>query len=107
MLAHIAVRTSPPALGLLGPLRPPRAPQAANAHAGSVKSFSAPSAPSPPQLPTDLAAELSAFDAAEPQFAAPASAKKDTTGASEGQGEGVKEYIEFLERDLPKADAHH
>ncbi|OWT40146.1 F-type H+-transporting ATPase subunit H [Cryptococcus neoformans] len=79
------------------------AAKAADAHVGSVRSFTAPKAPSAPSLPTDLASELSKFDAEEPTIGG--SAPK-TSASSEG-GESVEEYLAFLEKDLPKADAHH
>ncbi|KIR57376.1 F-type H+-transporting ATPase subunit H [Cryptococcus gattii Ru294] len=79
------------------------AAKAADAHVGSVRSFAAPKAPSAPSLPTDLASELSKFDATEPTIGG--SAPK-TVASSEG-GESVEEYLAFLEKDLPKADAHH
>ncbi|KGB74732.1 F-type H+-transporting ATPase subunit H [Cryptococcus deuterogattii 99/473] len=79
------------------------AAKAADAHVGSVRSFAAPKAPSAPSLPTDLASELSKFDAEEPTIGG--SAPK-TVASSEG-GESVEEYLAFLEKDLPKADAHH
>ncbi|AFR95157.1 F-type H+-transporting ATPase subunit H [Cryptococcus neoformans C23] len=79
------------------------AAKAADAHVGSVRSFTAPKAPSAPALPTDLASELSKFDAEEPTIGG--SAPK-TSASSEG-GESVEEYLAFLEKDLPKADAHH
>jgi F-type H+-transporting ATPase subunit h len=70
----------------------------------SVRSYKAPSSPKAPALPTDLASELSKFDAEEPSFAAPASTK--TASTTEG-AESADEYLTFLEKDLPKADAHH
>jgi F-type H+-transporting ATPase subunit h len=70
----------------------------------SVRSYKAPSSPKAPTLPTDLASELSKFDAEEPSFASPAAAKKSS--ATDG-AESADEYLTFLEKDLPKADAHH
>jgi len=70
----------------------------------SVRSYKAPSSPKAPSLPTDLASELSKFDAQEPSFAAPATTK---TATSTDGAESADEYLTFLEKDLPKADAHH
>jgi len=82
--------------------------QAKDAHVGVVKSYTAPASPQAPSLPSDLSAELSKFDAAEPALAsAPAAATQDVS-ADAGEGSaGAKEYLAFLEKDLPKADAHH
>jgi hypothetical protein len=35
-----------------------------------------------------------------------AEAKSSSAGAETG-GDGVQEYLSFLEQDLPKADEHH
>ena len=68
-----------------------------------MKSYSAPAVPKAPAAPTDLAAELSAYDAAEPT-----STPVKAAGATEGSGSGgAMEFLAFLEQDLPKADAHH
>lgn len=82
--------------------------QAKDAHVGVVKSYTAPASPQAPSLPSDLSAELSKFDATEPTLAsAPAAATQDVS-ADAGEGNaGAKEYLAFLEKDLPKADAHH
>jgi F-type H+-transporting ATPase subunit h len=60
-------------------------------------------------LPSDLTAELSKFDATEPVLASASTTADVTTSATaeEGVAGGAKEYLEFLEKDLPKADAHH
>ncbi|RSH87684.1 uncharacterized protein EHS24_000198 [Apiotrichum porosum] len=78
--------------------------KAADAHAGAVRQFSAPAAPVVPALPTDLAAELSKFDATEPTLGGSAPAAK-AEGAADGQS--AEQYLAFLEEDLPKKDAHH
>lgn len=70
-----------------------------------MKAFSAPSAPKPPSNPTDLASELSAYDAAEPILAGSATAKAKTS--VEESGAGAQEFLELLEADLPKPDHHH
>lgn len=77
--------------------------QAKDAHVGVVKSFSSPSPPQAPSLPSDLASELANYDAAEP--GAPA-APPPAPGAGESAG-GAREYLAFLEQDLPKEAAHH
>jgi F-type H+-transporting ATPase subunit h len=103
--------TSPSAIThtLLSTTLPFTNPQSKDATA-SIRSFTAPQPPKAPELPSDLAAELSAFDAQEPvlgQSASPAkAAAADAAAAAEG-GEGVQEYLAFLEKDLPKADKHH
>ncbi|KAI0632718.1 ATP synthase complex subunit H-domain-containing protein [Trametes polyzona] len=82
----------------------PPAP-AKDAHVGVVKSYQLPPAPQAPALPADLAAELSAYDAAEPTFAA-ASAKPADSEQSAGPT-GADAFLSFLEADEPKAEAHH
>ena len=78
--------------------------KAKDAHVGAVKNLSPPSAPQAPALPSDLASELAAYDAAEPTRAdAPA---KATSSPEETSG-GAQEFLEFLEKDLPKSEAHH
>ena len=80
--------------------------QAKDAHVGVVKSYSLPPAPQAPTLPADLAGELSAWDAAEPTFAA-ASAKPAAEAESAGPT-GAEQFLAFLEADEPKHDeAHH
>ncbi|WVF70026.1 hypothetical protein IAT40_004812 [Kwoniella sp. CBS 6097] len=82
------------------------AAKTADAHVGSVRTFSAPKAPSAPTLPSDLAAELSKFDAQEPTIGGSAAPK--TSGAAPAEGnESADEYLKFLEQDLPKAEKHH
>ncbi|KAK4683461.1 hypothetical protein P7C73_g6802, partial [Tremellales sp. Uapishka_1] len=63
-----------------------------------------PSPPTAPALPTDLAAELANFDKQEPTLGSTSAAPK--AAVTEG-GESAEEYLSFLEKDLPKADAHH
>ncbi|WVR04461.1 hypothetical protein IAU60_001464 [Kwoniella sp. DSM 27419] len=79
------------------------AAKSADAHVGAVRSYSAPKAPQAPSLPSDLAAELSKFDAEEPSIGGSAPKAAATT---EG-GESADDYLKFLEQDLPKADKHH
>ncbi|KAI9635415.1 ATP synthase complex subunit H-domain-containing protein [Dioszegia hungarica] len=80
-------------------------PQAKDAAASSVRSYTAPTPPKAPALPTDLASELAKFDAEEPVIGQKAESKP-AAGAETG-GDGVQEYLSFLEQDLPKADKHH
>ncbi|KAF9228116.1 hypothetical protein BS17DRAFT_692671, partial [Gyrodon lividus] len=84
-----------------------KAPVAAkDAHVGSVKIFSAPAVPKAPILPVDLAAELAAYDAAEPTKAEVEAVK--TTGLSgEEVGRGADAFLSFLEADVKHAEAHH
>lgn len=77
-----------------------------DAHVGSVRTFSAPSPPQAPALPTDLAGELSAFDAQEPTLGGSAAPAKAAASTEDG-GQGVKEWLAFLEADIPKEEAHH
>lgn len=78
-------------------------PQAKDAAAGLVRNYTAPTPPKAPALPSDLAGELAKFDATEPVIGA--TEAKETPIAEEG--EGADEYLTFLEKDLPKAAAHH
>ncbi|KAF8901073.1 ATP synthase complex subunit H-domain-containing protein [Gymnopilus junonius] len=79
------------------------APVAKDSAAGSVKKFTPPPRPTPPALPSDLAAELSAYDAAEPTSSSVPAAQTSTT---EGVN-GADAFLAFLEQDLPKPVAHH
>ena len=63
-----------------------------------------PPTPKAPALPADLASELSAYDASEPTVAAEPKVAETTTEAA---GAGAEAFLEALEVDLPKADAHH
>lgn len=79
-------------------------PQSADAHAQAVRTFAAPAAPAAPVLPTDLAAEMSKFDATEPVLgaaptAAPAAQQAETGGSAQ-------QFLEQMEADLPKNDHH-
>jgi len=79
------------------------APLPKDAHVGNVKQYTMPPTPKVPTLPSDLASDLSAYDAAEP---VPAEAAKPATIASEDNITGADAYLNFLEQDLPK-DEHH
>jgi len=81
-------------------------PPAKDAHVGVVKDFNAPTAPKTPELPSDLAAELSKYESAEPVAAATAESSS-SSGSLEDHSGGAKEFLAFLEQDLPKASAHH
>jgi len=78
--------------------------QVKDAHVGAVKKFTLPPSPKSPALPTDLAAELEAYDAQEPTAAAPA---VQATSATEEATDGAEEFLAFLEQDLPKVEHHH
>jgi len=58
-----------------------------------------------PTLPTDLASELAAYDAAEPT-AATVSATVEADATSVGGG-GAEDFLTFLEQDLPKPVHDH
>lgn len=79
--------------------------QAKDAHVGVVKKFALPPAPAAPKLPTDLASELAAYDAAEPAIADAAPAQATTT--SDEPAGGADAFLTFLEQDLPKPVHHH
>jgi len=81
--------------------KPP--PPVKDAHVGVVKSYSLPPTPNSPRLPSDLAAELSAYDATEPSKAA----ETKSTGSAIQDVGGAEAYLGFLEQDLPKPEAHH
>lgn len=87
-------------------LHPVQSPQAKDAHAGVVRNYTAPTPPQAPALPTDLAGELSKFDAEEPTIGASA-AKSTPASTTEDAGEGAQEFLAFLEKDHPKEEAHH
>jgi F-type H+-transporting ATPase subunit h len=78
--------------------------QAKDAHVGVVKSYSLPPVPKPPTLPSDLASELSAYDATEPALAVVTDV---TPSSSEEVVGGADAYLSFLEQDLPKEEHHH
>ncbi|KAI0052453.1 hypothetical protein FA95DRAFT_1483415, partial [Auriscalpium vulgare] len=77
-------------------------PAAKDAHVGTVKAFSAPATPSVPALPSDLASELSAYEAAEPTKA---TAEVKATGHA-AAGAGADAYLAFLEADEVE-EVHH
>ncbi|KAI0060168.1 hypothetical protein BV25DRAFT_1918027 [Artomyces pyxidatus] len=77
-------------------------PAAKDAHVGSVKAYSAPATPTPPALPTDLASELSTYDATEPTRAA-----AEVKVAHGEIGAGADAYLSFLEADEVEEEAHH
>ncbi|OCB87997.1 hypothetical protein A7U60_g4955 [Sanghuangporus baumii] len=84
--------------------------QPKDAHVGVVKPLSIPPAPQPPSPPSDLASELAAYDAQEPTLAASSPAKAATSASldlADDSGSGAKEFLAFLEADLPKHEAHH
>ncbi|GMK54630.1 hypothetical protein CspeluHIS016_0112160 [Cutaneotrichosporon spelunceum] len=77
--------------------------KSADAHSSHVRSFAAPAAPTVPAVPSDLAGEMSKFDATEPTLgnsAAPAQAASTETSGS------AQEFLEALEADLPKNEEH-
>ena len=78
--------------------------QAKDAHVGVVKKYSSPPVPKAPVLPTDLASELAAYDAAEPTIAQTA---EPTTASEESDAGGAEAYLAFLEQDIPKPVPHH
>ncbi|TFK97872.1 ATP synthase complex subunit H-domain-containing protein [Pterulicium gracile] len=81
-------------------------PQAKDAHVGVVKAYSTPSAPKAPTLPTDLSAELSAYDASNPTVDTQKAEVKSEFAEQEG-GQTPEAFLEFLEKDLPKVEHHH
>ncbi|KAF9006989.1 ATP synthase complex subunit H-domain-containing protein [Cyathus striatus] len=81
------------------------APAAKDAHVGSVKQYSLPPAPKVPAIPTDLASEHAAYDAAEPTLAAPTAAPSES--AAEETAGGAEEFLETLKKDLPPKEVHH
>lgn len=80
--------------------------QAKDAHVGAVKAFALPPKPTVPTLPTNLAAELAAYDAQEPTKAESKPAAATAHGA-EPAIEGAENFLEVLEAEVPKAEAHH
>jgi len=79
------------------------APVAKDAHVGVVRTYAQPPSPVAPSIPSDLAAELSAYDAAEPTRAEIVAASGETADAAGG----ADAFLSFLEQDLPKPEAHH
>jgi F-type H+-transporting ATPase subunit h len=81
--------------------------QAKDAHVGVVKNYSKPAVPKAPALPADIASELSAYDASEPQHADAPAAKTASFGEDAAAGAGAAAFLELLEEDLPKPEEHH
>lgn len=80
--------------------------QAKDAHVGVVKQYTMPPTPKAPTLPSDLATELSAYDATEPTSASAPAVK--TPSSPEESVTGADAFLSFLEEDLPEEeDAHH
>jgi len=77
---------------------------AKDAHVGVVKSYTQPPSPAAPSIPSDLAAELAAYDAVEPTRAEAVATASGETGDLAG---GADAFLNFLEQDLPKHEAHH
>lgn len=69
-----------------------------------MKTYAAPSAPKPPSTPSDLASELAAYDAQEPDVAEPVAAK---SSVDDGVGGGAQEFLAHLEADIPVEVHHH
>lgn len=69
--------------------------KAKDAHVGNVKELNLPKAPEPPKTPSDLASELSAYEATRPHLAeaAPATAAGSADAASSADG-----FLAFLEQ---------
>lgn len=68
--------------------------------------FTSPATPNPPVLPSDLAADLTAYDAAEPTKA-DVEAIKPTGLSGEEAGGGAEAFLSFLEADVKPAEVHH
>ncbi|KZV89472.1 hypothetical protein EXIGLDRAFT_721407 [Exidia glandulosa HHB12029] len=81
------------------------APAVKDAHVGAVKDFAAPSAPKAPELPSNFAAELAAYDAANPDLADAPAAVATHAHADEGSVSGAPAFLAFLEADAEKP--HH
>lgn len=86
--------------------RPLTPSQAKDAHVGSVKVFASPASPNPPVLPANLAADLAAYDVAEPTKAEVETVKA-TDLSGEQVGGGAEAFLAFLEADVKPAEAHH
>lgn len=71
-----------------------------------VKAYTLPPAPKAPALPSDLASELSAYDAAEPATTHVEKAKGTDGHAVPQTDGGAEAFLELLEADLPKDDHH-
>ncbi|KAJ7682847.1 ATP synthase complex subunit H-domain-containing protein [Mycena rosella] len=81
-------------------------PTAKDAHVGVVKSYALPPAPKAPALPTDLATELSAYDASEPATAPKAKAAPSSDHHAEQADGGAEAFLELCEADIPP-EGHH
>lgn len=80
--------------------------QAKDAHVGVVKQYTMPPTPKAPVLPSDLATELSTYDATEPTSASAPAVK--TPSSPEESVTGANAFLSFLEEDLPEEEeAHH
>ncbi|KAH9925636.1 ATP synthase complex subunit H-domain-containing protein [Epithele typhae] len=77
---------------------------AKDAHVGVVKAYSLPPAPQVPALPSDLAAELSAYDATEPTVA---EVKAAPSADADAAPTGADQFLSFLEADEPVAHKEH
>ncbi|KAH8829890.1 ATP synthase complex subunit H-domain-containing protein [Flagelloscypha sp. PMI_526] len=73
-----------------------------DAHVGNVKAYSTPSAPQAPTLPTDIASELSAYDAAEPTKVSAAPTSADASTEADGAA-----FLEMLEAPEVEEEHHH
>ncbi|KAG8765852.1 hypothetical protein FRC12_007242 [Ceratobasidium sp. 428] len=80
--------------------------KAKDAHVGAVKSFQPPAPPKAPTAPTDLATELAAYEAAEPA-ADVSPATPSAAAVAQGDVGSADAFLQFLEQDHPKAEAHH
>ncbi|KAJ6526639.1 ATP synthase complex subunit H-domain-containing protein [Mycena vulgaris] len=81
-------------------------PTAKDAHVGVVKAYTMPPTPKAPALPTDLATELSAYDASEPVAATVEKAAPSESHHGELTGGGAEEFLELCEADVPE-EGHH
>ncbi|KAK7029859.1 ATP synthase complex subunit H-domain-containing protein [Favolaschia claudopus] len=81
------------------------APAAKDAHVGVVKSYSMPPTPKAPALPTDLASELSAYDASEPVQAADATAAPSAGQHATVSDGGAEAFLEACEATVH--EEHH
>ncbi|KAI0759653.1 ATP synthase complex subunit H-domain-containing protein [Irpex lacteus] len=79
------------------------APAAKDAHLGAVKAYTLPPKPQAPTLPSDLASELSAYDASEPTKAE----VKVEASPAEHAGQGPEAFLDLLEADVPEDNHHH
>ncbi|EJT50698.1 hypothetical protein A1Q1_08250 [Trichosporon asahii var. asahii CBS 2479] len=90
----------------LNQLKNYKAPATSKADAEQhVRKFTAPEPPKAPELPSDLAADMSAFDAQNPTIGGPKKAVK--AEKTESDGMTADQYLKFLEQPLPKEEKHH